>query len=200
MSFDVSADSTQWSNFKLKTDYSAPNCGVSYGTIEVTVPGPGSITNNQFSYTSSTYSFTGEFSDAVSATGTYAFNNYQIVIPLPYPPYVCFYYLTQSGTWTANGPTSSGWEILVSTDFEGDFPSPWTVYDDDGSTNGEYYWGKRDCQAYAGITAAGRWAQVLTGLPCPAAALTRTTLALRWNTARSAWWARQPLTSNSNFG
>lgn len=47
-------------------------------------------------------------------------------------------------------PTPSGWEILVNTDFEGEFPTPWTVYDDNGTTNGEYYWGKRDCRAYVG--------------------------------------------------
>jgi hypothetical protein len=103
MSFDVSANSTQWSNFKLKTDFSAPNCSSS-GTIEVTVPGPGSITDNQFSYVSSTYSFSGAFSDATNAAGSYAFNSYLIVLSLPYPPYVCYYYLTQSGTWTATAP------------------------------------------------------------------------------------------------
>lgn len=47
-------------------------------------------------------------------------------------------------------PTPSGWEILVSTDFEGEFPNPWIVHDNDGTMNGEYYWGKRDCRAYAG--------------------------------------------------
>ncbi len=42
------------------------------------------------------------------------------------------------------------WTIVVSTDFEGTFPSPWSVVDNDGATNGEYYWAKRDCRAFAG--------------------------------------------------
>jgi hypothetical protein len=103
MSFDVLGGGTQWNNFKLKTDYSAPSCNSS-GTIEVTVSGAGGITNNQFSYTTSTYSFAGEFSDATNATGTYAFNNFQLIFSLPYPPYICYAYLTQNGTWTAHTP------------------------------------------------------------------------------------------------
>ncbi|MCS7219685.1 MAG: S8 family serine peptidase [Anaerolineae bacterium] len=47
-------------------------------------------------------------------------------------------------------PTPFGWEILVSTDFENEFPGPWRVYDDNDTTNGEYYWGKRNCHTYAG--------------------------------------------------
>jgi|GEM_PF-714511 len=57
---------------------------------------------------------------------------------------------TPGGPTPTLTPTPSGWDILVSTDFEGDFPGPWTVYDDDGATNGEYYWGKRNCRAFAG--------------------------------------------------
>jgi hypothetical protein len=103
MSFNVSSTGTQWNTFKLKTDFNATNCGAT-GTIEITVPGPGSITNDQFSYTSSTYSFTGQFNSISTASGAYSFINRQIVIGLPYPPYVCYYYLTQSGTWSASTP------------------------------------------------------------------------------------------------
>ena len=103
MSFDVSPSETQWTNFTLKTNFSAPSCGAS-GTLTSVTNGPGTITNNQFGITGSTYSFTGQFSSATAATGTYAYNNFLIVIGLPYPPYVCYYYLTQSGTWSANGP------------------------------------------------------------------------------------------------
>lgn len=40
---------------------------------------------------------------------------------------------------------------LVSEDFEGTFPgSTWEVKDRDGSTSGEYYWGKSNCQTNAG--------------------------------------------------
>jgi len=47
-------------------------------------------------------------------------------------------------------PTPAGWTTIVSTDFEGAFPSPWIVEDNDGTTNGEYYWDLRPCKAYAG--------------------------------------------------
>jgi len=46
-------------------------------------------------------------------------------------------------------PGPSGWITIVSTDFEGAFPSPWVVHDND-TTYGEYYWAKRSCKAYAG--------------------------------------------------
>jgi hypothetical protein len=45
---------------------------------------------------------------------------------------------------------TAGWTTIVSTDFEGAWPGPWQVFDNDGATNGEYYWGKRSCRAYAG--------------------------------------------------
>jgi hypothetical protein len=104
MAYDVSLDSTQWMSFTLSTDFSAPSCGVGSSNLTVTRPGPGSITNNQFSSSGGGFSFTGQFNSATAASGTYAFDNFQIVIGLPYPPYVCFYYLTQSGTWTAGAP------------------------------------------------------------------------------------------------
>jgi hypothetical protein len=41
------------------------------------------------------------------------------------------------------------WVTIIQETFEGAFPGVWDVWDgyDDGY---EYYWGKRDCQAYAG--------------------------------------------------
>lgn len=42
------------------------------------------------------------------------------------------------------------WTTIVSENFEGSFPGAWTVSDNDGSTNGTYYWAKRNCRAYAG--------------------------------------------------
>jgi Zn-dependent metalloprotease len=62
--------------------------------------------------------------------------NYDPSIPTPTP------------TFTPTPPPS--WQVLVSTDFEGDFPGPWRAYDSDGATNGEYYWGRRNCRAFAG--------------------------------------------------
>jgi HYDIN/CFA65/VesB-like, Ig-like domain len=44
---------------------------------------------------------------------------------------------------------SSGWETLVNTTFEGDFPGSWDV-DDDYSGYGEYYWAARPCRPFAG--------------------------------------------------
>ncbi len=55
---------------------------------------------------------------------------------------------TPSPTFTPT-PTSPSWETLVSTTFEGDFPGPWDVFDNDPS-NGEQYWAARNCRPYAG--------------------------------------------------
>ena len=104
MSFDVSIGSTQWMSFTLTTDFVATTCANATGTITTTVSGPGAIVDNQFSYTGSTFAFAGQFDSTITAMGTYTYTNHQIVIGLPYPPYVCFYYLNQSGTWTASGP------------------------------------------------------------------------------------------------
>jgi hypothetical protein len=92
MSFNVSSGGTSWSDFKLKTDFSAGGCS---GTLETTVFGPGTITNNQFSYSGGTFSFSGQFTSSTTASGTYAFTNHSI------PGCGNF---SQSGTWTANWP------------------------------------------------------------------------------------------------
>jgi hypothetical protein len=42
------------------------------------------------------------------------------------------------------------WMTLVSTDFEGPWPGPWVVFDNNGAHGGEYYWGPRNCRAYSG--------------------------------------------------
>lgn len=42
------------------------------------------------------------------------------------------------------------WTIIKSETFEGSFPNTWSVFDNDGSNNGIYYWGKRNCMAYQG--------------------------------------------------
>jgi hypothetical protein len=92
ISFNVSSGGTSWSDFKLKTDFSAGGCS---GTLETTVFGPGTITNNQFSYSGGTFSFSGQFTSSTTANGTYAFTNHSI------PGCGNF---SQSGTWTANWP------------------------------------------------------------------------------------------------
>jgi hypothetical protein len=100
MSFKVTSSGTQWSTFSLMTDFSGNACGGSVsGKFTTTLSTTGAITANEFSYSSSTYTFGGEFISAGRATGSYAFTNHPIIVsPLPVP---CYYYLTQSGTWTA---------------------------------------------------------------------------------------------------
>jgi hypothetical protein len=38
----------------------------------------------------------------------------------------------------------------VNQTFEGSFPGVWDVFDNDGATNGEYFWAKRNCRANGG--------------------------------------------------
>ncbi|MCB0162587.1 MAG: DNRLRE domain-containing protein [Anaerolineae bacterium] len=97
MSFYVDNNGTIWSIFKLKTDFSVSGCS---GTIEITVPGPGSLNNNGFNYNSSTFSFTGQLNSSKAASGTYAFTNKQILCGFPPTPKP----FNQSGTWMANLP------------------------------------------------------------------------------------------------
>lgn len=100
MSFTVSTDGKQVTPFKLKTNFSS---GGASGTIEITVNSASAITNGQFSYSSSTYSYTGQFDSTTTASGTYEFSSYPITIGLPYPPYITWIYISQTGTWTATG-------------------------------------------------------------------------------------------------
>jgi uncharacterized protein YegL len=58
--------------------------------------------------------------------------------------------IMKNGFPTPTPTAIPGWTTIVSTDFEGAFPSPWTVYDKNGTTYGEYYWAKSSCKAYAG--------------------------------------------------
>lgn len=99
ISFEISSDSTQWSDFRLEFDWTG--CGAN-GTTTIVIPGPGSITDNTFSYSeTSGYSFNGEFTDQIHAEGLYALMNYQITL---YYPIYCSFYLTQNGAWTASAP------------------------------------------------------------------------------------------------
>jgi hypothetical protein len=112
MGFTVSPDSTQWSIFTLTTNYVVDqgDCYGSTGTTTYNLVPDGfqnSITNNQMSFPAMDFSFTGQFTSATTATGTYQFDHDMIYIILhnSCPPLCgCYYYLVQSGTWTANGP------------------------------------------------------------------------------------------------
>ena len=89
VSFDVSLDGGQWSNFILEAPVST---GIS--TI-VTVPGPGNITNGNFtvSYAGGTFIAAGIFTSESGSTGTYNFNSYYLGPVIGY--------FSQSGTWGA---------------------------------------------------------------------------------------------------
>ncbi len=45
----------------------------------------------------------------------------------------------------------NAWTTITAEDFEGAFPGPgWSAFDNDGATNGEYYWGDDNHNPYAG--------------------------------------------------
>jgi hypothetical protein len=58
---------------------------------------------------------------------------------------------------TGSIPGTLGWSSLMTQTFEGTFPTgSWTVFDNDGTTNGEYYWDEDDYLANGGTYSA--WA------------------------------------------
>jgi hypothetical protein len=71
-----------------------------------------------------------------------------------------YYYRVQAsntfgpGSWSATQSATvtpaSSWTTIVSTDFEGAWPGAWVVSDNSSADGGQYYWGKRNCRAYAG--------------------------------------------------
>jgi len=103
VSFMVSSAGQLWSDFSLLTDYtvSAPPCGTVSGTLLAALPGPGSIADGHMSQSGGGFSMSADFSSSTSASGSYSYVNYQIAVGASFPPYVCFGYLTQTGTWTA---------------------------------------------------------------------------------------------------
>lgn len=48
------------------------------------------------------------------------------------------------------------WVEMVNEGFEADLGPLWRTFDNDGTANGEYFWGRRTCRSYAG--AASAWA------------------------------------------
>lgn len=46
-------------------------------------------------------------------------------------------------------PPPGGWVTILEETFEAEFPGVWELFDDFPG-DGEHYWGKRDCRAYAG--------------------------------------------------
>ena len=102
MSFNVAVDGTQWMSFTLTADW--VGCET-YGTRTWRRTGPGSITNNQFSYTDDVVSFAGRFSSRTSASGTY---HIEFTIPVqlcgPNGCWYCYVFFDEQSIWTATGP------------------------------------------------------------------------------------------------
>jgi PKD repeat protein len=97
MSFNISLGGTRWNTFTLQTDGLVGSCNL---VLTTTVLGPSVISNNQFSWSGSYFSFSGQFNSTTTASGSYAYNNYNIA--------GCGNF-TQSGTWTASiGSASTG--------------------------------------------------------------------------------------------
>jgi len=63
-----------------------------------------------------------------------------------------------SSAQSINAPSreTAGWETIFSDDFEDAFPGEWDVFDNDGATNGTYFWAQKDCRPNAGSYSA--WA------------------------------------------
>ncbi len=55
---------------------------------------------------------------------------------------------TPTATSTPTSPPAL-WVNIMTEDFEGSFPSAWTISDGQPGS-GEYYWGKQDCRAFIG--------------------------------------------------
>jgi uncharacterized repeat protein (TIGR01451 family) len=79
-------------------------------------------------------------------------------------PLGTFYYRVKAtNTWGDSGwsnaqsvAVQSVWATILGEDFEGAFPGVWTVFDNNGTSSGEYIWGNRTCRAYIG--ARSGWA------------------------------------------
>jgi len=98
VTFTVTDDDMQWFNFTMILVHPG-------GQDMLIAPGPGGIVNGQFSgqNAAGTFSFTGQFTSPITATGTYTIINYPIVIPIDEPPYEEIRYISRFGTWNAAG-------------------------------------------------------------------------------------------------
>ena len=70
-----------------------------------------------------------------------------------------YYRVKASNSWGDSGWSNvqqttvlppAGWQTIASQNFEGTFPGAWAVWDNNGTSYGEYTWGKRTCRPYAG--------------------------------------------------
>jgi hypothetical protein len=106
VSFTVANAGQEWRDFRLsaRCSASAPPCRSVSGTIQTTLPGPATITGGHMSGSGSGFSMSGGFTSPTTASGSYVYLNYQVVVTAPYPPYVCIGHFTQTGSWTATAP------------------------------------------------------------------------------------------------
>lgn len=103
VSFDISDRGAVVTNFQLTT---GGTCAIPGGicgySIFPTIFDPIAITNGQFAYSSSTYSFDGEFTSATTVSGNYIFKEYGATCmtggAIP-QSHTCYHSAT--GTWTA---------------------------------------------------------------------------------------------------
>jgi hypothetical protein len=68
-----------------------------------------------------------------------------VTMELDLEPRLCM----QSQAAPSEGSVLDGWATIMSEGFEGAFPGPWQVADAEPGY-GEYFWAKRDCEAYSG--------------------------------------------------
>jgi immune inhibitor A len=118
-------------------------------------PFPGSTNNRTWTMTthpesSSWYACTNTCIGVTNISNSLATMTADLQVTCGVPPvYDEFVYLPLvMRNYGGGGP--GGWTTIMSEDFEGSFPAGWSVFDNDGTTNGEYYWGKRSCRSHAG--------------------------------------------------
>lgn len=108
ISFEISEDGSKVIMFSIADiEFVTTDCGgETSGRYSQTTEGLLHITNDQFNFSTETYSFKGQFTSATTAMGTYEFSKITIKVALP-PSYLledCSFDFVRSGTWTAEAP------------------------------------------------------------------------------------------------
>lgn len=95
--------------------------------------------------------------EPVEKTGSSVTPEDGLLIPDPAVPSTVVEPEKESITLEPSDNQATGWVTIMSETFEGAFPSGlWRTFDNDGPTNGEYYWDDDDYKPYAGSWSA--WA------------------------------------------
>lgn len=128
VTFDISNNGSKVTSFVLTSGGACYSPGTLCSFTVYPLRGPMTIVNNQFSYTSSDYSFTGEFISGHLAGGTYRFVNFGPFCNMSN----C--YLNRTGTWSANPystPTPGPSPTPVPTLTPGPSPTPGAPVNDE---------------------------------------------------------------------